>query len=71
MAKRKERKLPPSATRFSRTFKSETYTMEVVREGGTVRYKVGQQIYNSPSAAAKSITKTEVNGWVFWGLDKR
>ena len=70
MAKRKERKLPQPGARFSRTHKGETYIMEVVSQGGRIGYKVEQEIYSSPSAAAKVITKTEVNGWVFWGLDK-
>ncbi|MFC1915238.1 DUF2924 domain-containing protein [Chloroflexota bacterium] len=70
MPKRKERKLPQSGSRFSKTFKGETYTMEVVKEAGVVRYKVGREVYASLSAAAKSITKTDVNGWVFWGLEK-
>ena len=70
MPKRKERKLPQSGSSFSRTFKGETYTMEVVKEAGGVRYKVGREVYSSLSGAAKAITKTDVNGWVFWGLEK-
>lgn len=70
MAKRKERKLPRPGTRFSRTYKGETYTMEVVSQEGRIGYKVGQEIYSSPTAAAGVITDTTVNGWKFWGLDK-
>jgi len=71
MPKRKERNLPQLGSRFSRIYKGETYIMEVVKEAGMVQYKVGRKIHSSPSAAAKSITNTEVNGWVFWRLHKR
>jgi len=71
MPKHKEVNLPQPGSRFAKTYKGKTYTMEVVKEAGRVQYKVGSKIYSSPSAAAKSITKTEVNGWVFWRLHKR
>ena len=70
MGKRKERKLPLPGTRFPRTYKGEIYIMEVVSQEGRIGYKVGQVICDSPTAAAKVITKTEVNGWAFWGLEK-
>jgi len=30
--------------------------------------KVGSQTYSSPSAAARSITKKPVDGWIYWKL---
>jgi hypothetical protein len=42
--------------------------MEVVNISGKTAYKVGGELFNSPSGAAKSITKKEANGWDFWGI---
>lgn len=70
MAKHKERKAPRPGAQFSKIHKGKTYFMEIVSQGGGTGYKVGQNVYNSPSGAAKSITKTDINGWEFWGLDK-
>ena len=53
----------PNDTRFRATYKGKTFTAEI-REGcwvgndGVVR--------TSPSAAAKAISHTNVNGWRFW-----
>ena len=69
MPKRKSRPVPEPGTIRKRVYKGESYTMEVVEDGGKIGYRVKDIVYPSPSAAAKSITKTEVNGWLFWRLE--
>ena len=69
MPKHKERKVPRVGTKFTRHFKGKTFTMTVVKTPSGIGYKVSKNTYRSLSAAAKSITKTEVNGWVFWKVD--
>ena len=66
MVKRKERKLPPVGNTYTRKYKGKTYTMKVVRKNGRIAFSVLGKEFNSPSGAAKTIAKTEVNGWVFW-----
>jgi len=44
--------------------------MIVVEGRKGIEYKVGDSIYRNPSAAAKSVTKHAVNGWVFWHIEK-
>ena len=50
---------------------NEEVTAEVVsvdEEKGKVSVRVGSQVYPSLSTAARAITGTSTNGWVFWGL---
>jgi hypothetical protein len=69
MPKRKQRKAPMVGTTCSRTYKAKTYTMTVVNIDGWVGFKVGRDVFDTPTGAAMAITKNAVNGWVFWGLD--
>jgi len=57
----KERKLPKVGTIFIRT---------VVEDDEKIKYMSGGEIFNSPTAAAKSLLGTNyaVNGWVFLGM---
>lgn len=71
MRERKQRQAPPVGSKWPRVYRNSKYTMTVVRADGTIGYQVGREIFKTPTAAAKAITKTEVNGWVFWGLDVR
>jgi hypothetical protein len=52
----------PAGTEFRADYKGRTYTARV--EGGGL--VVNGEKYNSPSAAAISITGNPVNGWKFW-----
>ena len=70
MPVRKAHVLPKVGDTFKRTFKHIQYTMTIVRGRKGIGYKVGDSIYSSPSAAAKSVTKTAVNGWIFWHIEK-
>jgi hypothetical protein len=69
MPKRKERPNPKVGSEFIKEFKGKTHKLTVVKEGAVIAYKLGTSVFPSPSAAAKSITKNEVNGWKFWGID--
>lgn len=52
----------PVGTEFRAQYKGATHTGQVV-DGALV---VGGRQFDSPSAAAVSITGSAVNGWVFW-----
>ena len=44
--------------------------MRVVVSGDGIAYKVRGKTYRTPTAAARSVTKTAVNGWLFWRIDR-
>lgn len=69
MPAKKKRKAPQVGTTFSKTYKGRKYSLKVVRTGDGVRYELGGKVFSSLSGAAKSITLSEVNGWVFWGME--
>lgn len=52
----------PSGTEFRATYKGQTYLGRV--EGGAL--VLSGKRYDTPSAAAMSITGNPVNGWTFW-----
>jgi len=70
MSVRKAHNLPKVGETFTRTFKSIRHTMTVVKAKKGVGYEVDNNVHSSPSAAAKSITKTAVNGWRFWRIEE-
>ena len=69
MPKRKERPNPKVGSEFIKEFKGKTHKLKVVKEGSAIAYQLGASVFPSPSAAAKSITKNEINGWKFWNID--
>jgi hypothetical protein len=71
MAKRKERPQMKEGHTFTKVYKGKKYTMKTVKDGGRIRYKVSNILSNTPTAAAQRITQNSVNGWVFWGIDKK
>ena len=52
----------PGGTEFRATYKGKTYLARV--ENGAL--VLNGRRFDSPSAAAMSITGTQVNGWTFW-----
>lgn len=52
----------PAGTEFRATYKGQTYLARV--EGGAL--VLSGKRFDSPSAAAVSITRNAVNGWRFW-----
>ncbi len=47
----------------------EAKVVAVDRKKGWVSVALGGVIYKSLSAAARSITGYQVDGWIFWGLE--
>jgi len=70
MPKTKKRKKPALGKTFIKIYKNKEFKMVVVINNGKIGYKVNDQIFKSPSGAAKSITEQEVNGWRFWNIDE-
>ncbi len=68
MPKAKKRQAPPVGSQFPKTYKNVKYTLTVIKSDGGVAYKLGRAVFSAPSAAAKSITGSEVNGWRFWRI---
>ena len=66
---RKRLSAPPVGSTYERQFKGRNVQMTVVSANGGVAYRVSGRDFRSPSAAAKSITGTEVNGWEFWRIN--
>ncbi len=68
MPKRANHAEPAAGKTFQHKFKGHEYKMVVVSAGNRIGYKVGREIFKTPTAAAISITKTATNGWRFWGI---
>jgi len=64
----KERPNPKVGSEFERQYKRKNYKLKVVKASGGVGFELAGTVYSSPSAAAKSITKGEINGWKFWKI---
>jgi len=68
MPRKKERKPPQIGKIYTRVFKGKSYSVKIVRTESGLAYTLGGETFPTPTAAAKSITKCDVNGWVFWGI---
>ena len=71
-AKKLRTNFPQIGNTISRQYKGLTFQariVEVNKAYGKVALEMEGVIYDSPSAAAKKITGSDVNGWVFWKLD--
>lgn len=71
MTSKEERELPKVNSEFTRVYKGKAYTLKVVKLKAGIAYELNGQIFKSPTSAAKSLTKSEVNGWIFWKIAKR
>jgi len=75
MPNRKHRtEFPNPGTILTRSFRGKIFQATVVsinQDIGTVAVDLDGKSYGTLSAAAKSITKYPVNGWMFWGLDTK
>lgn len=65
-----KRKPPKVGTSFERSFAEKHYTLKVVSTSDGIAYELNGRIYKTPTTAAKTITKYEVNGWLFWHMEK-
>jgi hypothetical protein len=63
---------PSIGSMFQHKYGGTVYSMIVVQTKDGIGYKVGEQVYKSPTAAAKSIVGKEefVNGRSFWHMNK-
>jgi hypothetical protein len=69
MPSRKQRPNPKVGSEYVKEYKRKTYKLKVIKTGGSIAYELCGEVFPSPSAAAKSLTKGEVNGWKFWRID--
>lgn len=69
MAAPKKRSNPKIGSEFSKVYKNKTYNLKVIKTAGGVAYELSGTVYTSPSTAAKSLTKGEINGWRFWRME--
>ncbi len=57
----------PHGTKVTATYKGEKHEAEI--KNGIFLYN--NNPYRGPSPAAMSITHTPINGWLFWGIEKK
>ena len=69
MPAKTERPSPRVGSVFVKEYKGKRYILKVIRADGNIAYETDKTAFGSPTAAAKSITKTEVNGWKFWKIE--
>lgn len=65
-----KRIVPRADITVERTFAGTLYRLKVVNSPNGLVYVLNGHTYETPTAAAKSITKFEVNGWRFWHMEK-
>jgi hypothetical protein len=70
MPRAKHRTPPKPGSTFKREYQGKSYTLSVVEQSGRLQYRLKGEVFTSPSAAAQSLTKYSVNGWLFWHMDK-
>lgn len=69
MPKLKEHVMPKIGTIFEKKYRGRCFKLAVVRHSGETVFALGGEMFKTPTAAAKSITKSEINGWFFWGIE--
>ena len=69
MPQKKPHDDPKVGSVYEKRYKGCRHRLAIVKVGGSVGYKVGDEVFQSPSSAAKSITGCEVNGWEWWGIE--
>lgn len=63
-------KTPPVGSIFKRDFAGKQHTLKVMNSPSGIIYELDGRIFKTPTAAAKSLTKYEVNGWKFWNIKR-
>ena len=71
MAKHKQRPLPTIGRKYEKKRRNgTTHVLTVIEVAGKVKFRLGKQVFDSPSGAAKFLNKgTPIIGWVFWKMD--
>ena len=62
--------MPELGSVFEKKYHGKIYKLKVVNSITGIAYEIDGLLFKTPTAAAKSITKNEVNGWEFWKIDK-
>lgn len=70
MYKTVEHVMPKVGTVYEKKYKGKLFKLTVVRASGKTAFDYSGQAFDTPTAAAKTITKHEINGWKFWGIDQ-
>lgn len=65
----KKRSNPKVGSEFVKNYKGKAFKLKVVKTESGIGFEVAGTVYSSPSTAAKSFTRSEVNGWKFWKID--
>ena len=66
-----ERRIPRAGAVFEHTYSGKHFKLKVVAFNDGVAYELNGKIYETPTAAAKTITKYDVNGWLFWHMIRK
>jgi hypothetical protein len=67
----KRRAIPTVGSKYEKKMRNGgQFQMTVVEVEGKVGYRVGKNVFSTPSAAARSVNGgQQVNGWRFWKID--
>lgn len=71
MPKTNNREMPKTGTVFEKRYEGKNYKLKVVTSPTGPAFDLNGHLFKTPTAAAKSITRHEVNGWVFWKMDAK
>ena len=63
MPQRKARELPKVGSEFKRIYRGKTHVLKVVKSDKGVAYELGGHIFETPTAAAKSLESVMNFGW--------
>ena len=69
MRKKIKHTVPKAGTIFEKRYRGRFYKLTVVTSFGKLAFDLDGRTFKTPTAAAKSITKHEINGWKFWCID--
>lgn len=69
MPQKKAHDLPKVGTVFEKRYKKTFHRLTIVKTEGGVGFKVAGKTFRTPTGAAKSITGSDVNGWMWWGIE--
>lgn len=69
--KAKQRTIPAVGSKYEKEMRNgDKHQMIVVKIERKVGYRVGRNVFSTPSAAARSVNGgQQVNGWRFWKID--
>jgi hypothetical protein len=69
MGKKPKWKAPLQGSTFEKEYSGRHYTLKVVESPNGIVYVLNGRTFETPTAAAKSLTNSEINGWKFWNMN--